>query len=1379
MTWDQIVHRLATASSPWEIAANVLLQTTLILAAGLVAGRLSRSGGAALQSLVYRTTLVAVLLCPLLAFGLNATGFDRLVLDIEPYFQPEGPDPQIAVKSTATRETVESSSFDLPLPPQVDANTEPAAAEPEQTASLSMPQSSHVELTSPPPYEQSPAAPAPVMEEAPQQVELASNNTAVAVALLAAATWIFLSVYLLVRLAIAQLRTVRLRRMAIPVDPAEAALCRQLAADFQVRPPEVLRAPFLSGACLIGYWRPAVLLPDADDTPLRQALMHELAHLSRHDCLWNLLRQLATALFPVQPLVWLLARRIAQTAEEVCDDFVVQHGADRCNYAELLVDLASRNMAPPLPAGVGMISFRSLSARRIARILDASRSLSTRVGGGTITATLLIAVAATLLTASLGVGAGEAEAIEEQDAQGQQQNEEPGAGSDASTDAGTKNALTIRGKGVEREMLVRGRVVDADGRAARECELGVNVNEGYISRALSPKLDGHRFEVWVPIGRSVGSSLELFASSKDGQQRGLRRIPTWGLRQAAIEGIDLVLARASRTVLVYVTKDGTPVAKAQVTAALEGNTLRSETNAEGKARFHLMANERFSQLTAWTQDFQVGGYDFYRKPYRDPLANLFRIELEDCRDQAIRFVDANDGSPIPGVKFALTIGTGPPNYNFPGNWQTLPQSKMTTNDKGEVTYRWFPDWTQHAVEIHLLDRRWAKAESDDVTKADDRALVVKLKPRVERKPLIGKVASESVDVGGLLVLLQTFQGEEENHSDRAYAITEHDGSFTADCLPGATYWVCIADERYVSKIIDLIPYEPETGKSNVAMLQVSEGEPVEIRVTFGPSRQPMRNQWVHLRAPHEYTWQENGETRRGNSGRQWGVSTDANGIARAWALAGSELKASVNAGEWRSPDQNVTVQAGEVTKIEFHRQITIAREVTGQLIPPPGLEVDLARAEIVLGSVDGQADERQTTESDARGRFTFKTKALQVGIFAYTADGKAFGIATPQDATAPIEVQLEPTVDLHGQLLGKDDKPLVGHAVRVEPHVSAKERRKDVSFGTSFVAKTFETKTDSQGNYTLKGLPTELAMTVRADSIDGSEYDTHLEEVFLNVGEERRRMVSRLGDTRADVDQSLAEQYESLLRDATLGGFRMMVLVFESTASDFVNANLLDYDRTKEVGFFMHLEIGEDDLADAAAAQFVKTKQWPSPRPRTVFACALDAAGRELGRIELDITEGDATRKAENFIKKYAPTPADAQEKWDAAFAEAKRSQRKVWARVSQRYCGPCLVMSRWLDDNRKLLERDYVLLKIDNVRDEHGQELAQRIVSNRSDFSIPFSAVFDTDENVLIDSEGPIGNIGHPSGYEGRRHLKKMFSDTRSNLSLEQIEQIVNTLDE
>jgi hypothetical protein len=47
----------------------------------------------------------------------------------------------------------------------------------------------------------------------------------------------------------------------------------------------------------------------------------------------------------------------------------------------------------------------------------------------------------------------------------------------------------------------------------------------------------------------------------------------------------------------------------------------------------------------------------------------------------------------------------------------------------------------------------------------------------------------------------------------------------------------------------------------------------------------------------------------------------------------------------------------------------------------------------------------------------------------------------------------------------------------------------------------------------------------------------------------------------------------------------------------------------------------------------------------------------------------------------------------------------------------------------------------------------------------------------MLITSESPLGNVGHPSGYEGKRHLRKMLVATRSRLTEQQIDEIVNSL--
>ena len=135
------------------------------------------------------------------------------------------------------------------------------------------------------------------------------------------------------RLWLGQARMRRLRASAVPAEPAAAALCREVARQMNVDSPTVWRSPFLFSPCLDGLRRPAILLPDDVDENLRETFIHELAHLVRRDGLWNLLRRSATAALWVQPLLWVLSRRLEATAEEVCDDYVVHWGAERAHYA--------------------------------------------------------------------------------------------------------------------------------------------------------------------------------------------------------------------------------------------------------------------------------------------------------------------------------------------------------------------------------------------------------------------------------------------------------------------------------------------------------------------------------------------------------------------------------------------------------------------------------------------------------------------------------------------------------------------------------------------------------------------------------------------------------------------------------------------------------------------------------------------------------------------------------------------------------------------------------------------------------------------------------------------------------------------------------------
>ena len=938
-------------------------------------------------------------------------------------------------------------------------------------------------------------------------------------------------------------------------------------------------------------------------------------------------------------------------------------------------------------------------------------------------------------------------------------------------------APALRGRGEDTEMRLRGSVLDVNGLPASDFEVSVNVKKRFGGEARNVDVRGNQFEVWIPVGGNDWFFVELSARSKGGRRRATQGIPNRELRQVAVEGIRLHLANADRLVTVKVKKDGSLVAGAHVVAETSRAALmRGETVGNGKATFALLADEKLSQLTAWTDDYLIGGYSFSRKPRRDPLGSDFEIELENCRDQTVRFLHAEDGSPVANAAFNLILGTGQPNYNFAAVPKSFPHARMTTDARGEAVCRWFPDWQQHGAYVDIVDPNWAKAW-EELKTADDGALVMKLRPRVHRKPLIGKVTSDSHDLGGLMLQIRTFQAEEEGYSDHLYAFTDDDGNFAANCIPGSTYCLCVNDAQLVSNTIDLIPYEPDTGKSNRAELTVSKGQLIEIRVTSGLNRRPMTNTWVHLREIHRYSWYENGERQNGSGGRMWGVNTDENGIVLARANAGSTLQVSVNAGNWRSDERKVIVSKDKVTTVEFHREVDVEQNVTGRLVAPRGINVDLAGAGIFYGSIDGETDERETLKADGDGRFAFKTRAIQLGIFAYTADGKAAGVLKPKTLDTPLELKLTPTADFRGQLLGTGDEPLVNHAVHVKPTVRGK---KDFSksFFTGFSTKTFEAKTGSQGNYTLKQLPTGFDMTLRADPIDDSEHDAYLGSFFLVPGIERPRMVSRLDRSRASDNRSLAEKYGNVLRDTKLNDFHLLVIIFDSTSDDFVGRYLMDHERTKEVMSFMNLRIRETDVADEVARKFVESHDWPQPQRGNVFVCALDGGGKELGRATLDTRADGVKTQAAEFLNEHSPAQADAKAKWDAAIAEATRSGRKVWARIGQRYCGPCFRLSRWLDDNREQLERDYVLLKIDDVRDRHGVEIANRIVSNRDHFGVPFHGIFNAREKLLIDSEGPTGNIGHPSSFEGRRHLRRMLVETKTSLSHSEIDVIVSTLE-
>jgi hypothetical protein len=251
------------------------------------------------------------------------------------------------------------------------------------------------------------------------------------------------------------MRLARLRKLAVSADVATIDTCHELATQLSIHPPQVLRSPYLPSPCLAGLRRPVVLLPEVNPSlSIRAVLIHELAHLRRHDCYWNFLRQLATAFFFFQPLLWKLSGRLEATAEEVCDDFVVQLGGNRQEYAHRLVDIAELSTAPVAVAGVGIVSLRSMLAQRVTRIMDTSRTLSTRVGNLLLAMVLIGGLIGTTITGLVGLAPSPTQADANSSVEGD----------NAATDNNSHDQENAETAEKDKVITVESRIVDQDGK---------------------------------------------------------------------------------------------------------------------------------------------------------------------------------------------------------------------------------------------------------------------------------------------------------------------------------------------------------------------------------------------------------------------------------------------------------------------------------------------------------------------------------------------------------------------------------------------------------------------------------------------------------------------------------------------------------------------------------------------------------------------------------------------------------------------------------------------------------------------------------------------------------------------------------------------------
>ena len=337
---------------------NLTLKATVILLLAALAIWVLRRSSAALRHAIVTAALLSTIALPLLSRGLP-----RLEVPLfTEFFRPV-----VQAETDQIRTSPESLSK-----PAADSDISSQSLQNESIADASMASVSNSKS-------------AVVTSTSTLRGRLASAGLVV---------WIFGALSVLLTINIGEIRTLRLRFASSRLQNSEwnRSLSEVTRQHGMVRRVILLENSTISVPMTCGTIRPAILIPagfNSSSAECRRILQHEIAHVIRFDVGLQTLGRLVCAFYWFHPLAWWCLRQMHREREQACDDWVLRSGERRTEYADQLLAIAKKELAPrPLSSAVGFVRNGNLE-KRVHAILndDCSHAAMGRVRGA-----LLIAV---------------------------------------------------------------------------------------------------------------------------------------------------------------------------------------------------------------------------------------------------------------------------------------------------------------------------------------------------------------------------------------------------------------------------------------------------------------------------------------------------------------------------------------------------------------------------------------------------------------------------------------------------------------------------------------------------------------------------------------------------------------------------------------------------------------------------------------------------------------------------------------------------------------------------------------------------------------------------------------------------------------------------
>ncbi len=293
---------------------------------------------------------------------------------------------------------------------------------------------------------------------------------------------------------------------------------------------------------------------------------------------------------------------------------------------------------------------------------------------------------------------------------------------------------------------------------------------------------------------------------------------------------------------VFVLAEGRPAESVQVVASGHAFQVRGVTEADGKLRLQLPVSDRLQELVAWHPELGVGGVSELDE---HAPAERTQLSLMPPGPLKIRVVDP-DGGPVRGLELGVSLRTEDSHWVVA---KDIPAAHVRTEADGTANVPWAPRAKLKYVDVDSVGADW-KFDETDIEHIADRIVTVHARRKI---PTEGRlVMPAGVSPQGLLVIGYGFGPA--NVGDIPYARALADGSFSLRVASAHGYALGIVDLEWASDFWSGQILPEDSSKPAEITMSLHRATPVTVRVTRGPSRDPVANAWVEVGGSTTMQW---------------------------------------------------------------------------------------------------------------------------------------------------------------------------------------------------------------------------------------------------------------------------------------------------------------------------------------------------------------------------------------------------------------------------------------------------------------------------------------------------------------------------------------------